>query len=98
MSEELNSSDPNQVEVQCDCGHEFQVPKSMKGGLVNCPVCQELVDVKEGFEFLYWLIIGTAFIFIGASSVVVYVSGGPVAGIVTFVIGIAILGLSMLFM
>ena len=31
------------MEVNCEsCGHHFEVPASMKGGMFNCPKCSKL--------------------------------------------------------
>jgi hypothetical protein len=43
----------------------FQVPRSMKGGIANCPRCQQAVDIPGGPEGLFYVLL-----FIGIAVVV----------------------------
>ncbi len=47
----------NRIYVACDCGNMFQVPRSMKGGIANCPRCQKSVDVPGGPEGLFYVLL-----------------------------------------
>jgi len=79
------------IDVTCSsCGEGFRVPKSLKGGVANCPRCGKVTEVPGGPEPLFWMIVALSLLLI------VCVSGGcflihPTAGIVVFLIGVAIL-------
>jgi hypothetical protein len=47
-----------ELEVICDCGHRFNVPGSLRGGMSNCPSCGKAADVPGGPEKLFWLVLG----------------------------------------
>ena len=47
-----------EIEVTCDCGHQFHVSGSLKGGLSNCPSCGKAASVPGGPEKLFWLVVG----------------------------------------
>ena len=47
-----------ELEVVCDCGHRFNVPGSLRGGMSNCPSCGKAADVPGGPEKLFWLVLG----------------------------------------
>lgn len=87
----------NQAGVECDgCGHRFAVPKSMKGGLVNCPACQKIVEVTQGAEPAFWLLVALGVVIGLAITGVAAAAGGPVAGLIAFVICTGILMLTFL--
>jgi hypothetical protein len=47
-----------ELEVICDCGHRFNVPGSLRGGMSNCPSCGKAAAVPGGPEKLFWLVLG----------------------------------------
>ena len=47
-----------ELEVVCDCGHRFNVPGSLRGGMSNCPSCGKAAAVPGGPEKLFWLVLG----------------------------------------
>ena len=47
-----------EIEVLCDCGHRFNVPGSLRGGMSNCPSCGKAAAVPGGPEKLFWLVVG----------------------------------------
>jgi hypothetical protein len=64
----------------------FQVPRSMKGGIANCPRCREIVDVPGGPEGLFYvlLFLGIAVV-VGISALLFAVSA--TAGLIVLAIG-----------
>ncbi|MEQ8768517.1 MAG: hypothetical protein RL885_31720 [Planctomycetota bacterium] len=82
------------IEVLCPCSHQFRVPTSLRGGIVNCPSCQKAVDVPRGSrpEFLFWLcIIGLAVPFV-LFAVISFAGGHFTAGWVTIGLGVLVIG------
>ena len=47
-----------ELKVVCDCGHRFNVPGSLRGGMSNCPSCGKAAVVAGGPEKLFWLVLG----------------------------------------
>ena len=47
-----------ELEVICDCGHRFNVPGSLRGGMSNCPSCGKAAAVPGGPEKLFSLVLG----------------------------------------
>ena len=45
------------INVTCDCGNMFEVPRSMKGGIANCPRCRKIVNVPGGPEGLFYVLL-----------------------------------------
>ncbi len=74
------------INVTCDCGNMFQVPRSMKGGIANCPRCRKIVDVPGGPEGLFYvlLFVGIAVV-AGISALFFAVS--TTAGLIAVAIG-----------
>lgn len=83
----------SQIEVQCDsCELIFDVPRSMNGGIANCPDCQSTVRIQSGPEPLYWMLVGLGvFVVLGISALVALAS--PIAALVVLLIGLGIVGL-----
>jgi len=68
------------VDVFCPCTNLFRVPKSMKGGLANCPQCGKAVPVPGGPEILFWLLLsGGIAAVLGVAAVLYHFSGVPAA-------------------
>ena len=43
------------MEVYCEsCGHHFEVPESMKGGMFNCPKCGKLQSAGRHWQDNIW--------------------------------------------
>ena len=74
------------INLTCDCGNMFVVPRSMKGGVANCPRCRKIVDVPGGPEGLFYvlLFVGIAVV-AGISALFFAVS--PKAGIIALAVG-----------
>ena len=74
------------INVTCDCGNMFQVPRSMKGGIANCPRCRKVVEVPGGPEGLFYvlLFLGIAVV-VGISALLFAVS--TMAGLIALAIG-----------
>ncbi len=74
------------INVTCDCGNMFQVPRSMKGGIANCPRCRKIVEVPGGPEGLFYvlLFLGIAVV-VGISALLFAVS--TMAGLIALAIG-----------
>lgn len=76
----------NGINVTCDCGNMFQVARSLKGGIANCPRCRKVVDVPGGPEgpFYVLLFLGIAGV-AGISALFFPVS--VMAGLIALAIG-----------
>lgn len=76
------------VPVDCsECGEPFEVPKSLRGGLANCPRCGKAVKVADGPEPLFIAIVASGLIVAGLLSVMAFWLFGPlIGGIVTTVL------------
>jgi len=74
------------INVTCDCGNMFQVARSLKGGIANCPRCRKIVDVPGGPEGLFYvlLFLGVAVV-LGISALFFAVS--TTAGLVALALG-----------
>jgi len=43
------------MDVYCEhCGHLFQIPESMKGGMFNCPECGKLQSAGRHWHDSIW--------------------------------------------
>jgi hypothetical protein len=43
------------MDVYCEnCGHRFQIPESMKGGMFNCPECGKLQSAGRHWQDSLW--------------------------------------------
>ena len=80
-----------EVSVDCPCGHRFEVRKSLRGGLANCPGCGKAAPVPGGPEPLFWLILGGAVIGLGCVVAFLYVTAG--ASVAAIVGGIGLLAI-----
>jgi hypothetical protein len=74
------------INITCDCGNMFEVPRSMKGGIANCPRCQKIVKVQGGPECLFYvlLFVGIAIV-VGISALFFAVS--TKAGLIVLAVG-----------
>lgn len=82
----------DQIEVYCPhCTEQFTAPTSMKGGLANCPACGRAVPVGGGPEPLFWALFSLGVAAVLLISGVSFAAAGPVGGILTLLIGAAIL-------
>ena len=87
----------NLVHVNCTfCENSFHVPKSMAGGMANCPECERAVEVKGGSDGLFRLLVAGGVLGIIMFSGLFFVIGEPLVGGGVFVIGAIIMGLVML--
>lgn len=81
------------IETECPyCDIFFSVPDSMSGGMANCPRCEKAVDVGGGYEPLFWVLCGLGVVGICVFSGLMFWVGGAIAGGITFVIGVLIMG------
>ena len=73
-----------ELEVVCDCGHRFNVPGSLRGGMSNCPSCGKAADVPGGPEKLFWLVLGfwilLAMVVLVPSAGYLFYTGHPLGG------------------
>ncbi len=73
-----------EIEVLCDCGHRFNVPGSLRGGMSNCPSCGKAAAVPGGPEKLFWLVLGfwvlVALIVLVPPTVYLFYNGYTLAG------------------
>ena len=73
-----------ELEVICDCGHRFNVPGSLRGGMSNCPSCGKAAAVPGGPEKLFWLVLGfwvlVALIVLVPPTVYLFYNGYTLAG------------------
>ena len=89
----MSSREHNAVEIICPhCGAMFGVPRSMKGGIANCPECRTAVQVPGGYEPEFWLLWGLGAAFAVLVSWVAFAVQGLWAGIATLLVGALILG------
>ncbi len=80
------------VNVDCsECGHQFEVPRSLKGGIANCPACEKAVPVAGGPEPLFWVLLGGAVVAACAISGSVFLAAGAGAGLVTGAVLLAVI-------
>lgn len=43
------------MDVYCEnCGHRFEIPESMKGGMFNCPECSKLQSAGRHWHDTLW--------------------------------------------
>lgn len=80
----------NGIEVACDCGNMFQVPRSMKGGIANCPKCKKSVDVPGGPEGLFYVLLFLGIIVVGGISALFF-AVNTTAGFIALAIGCLII-------
>ena len=73
------------------CGFSFEVARSLKGGLTNCPDCNKSVPVPGGPEALFWVLVGLGALATLGSSVALAVALGMAAGVTAGGIGGVIL-------
>lgn len=80
----------NGVDVACDCGNIFQVPRSMKGGIANCPKCRKSVDVPGGPEGLFYVLLFLGILVVGGISALFF-AVSMTAGFIALAIGCLII-------
>ena len=69
------------VPVDCsECGEPFEVPKSLRGGLANCPRCGKAVKVADGPEPLFIFFVTLGLIGSGLLSATAFWLFGPLVG------------------
>jgi hypothetical protein len=73
----------DEVEVDCQCGHRFAVPPSLKGGLTNCPHCRRTTSVPGGPEPLFWFLLVGGIIAALVLTALFGAAFGPTAGAIT---------------
>lgn len=69
----------------------------MKGGLANCPDCQKAVEVRAGFEGLFWLLIAGGVTFSLFLVVMAYLAYGVIGGGIVLVVCAALFALVLSF-
>jgi hypothetical protein len=74
------------IDVACDCGNIFQVPRSMKGGIANCPKCRKSVDVPGGPEGLFYVLLFLGILVVGGISALFF-AVSMTAGFIALAIG-----------
>jgi len=77
----------SEVSVTCSCGNRFEVAKSFKGGLVNCPKCAKATSVPSGPEPVFLAMIAILVVCLLLATYAAWAVMGPVAGIIAFLIG-----------
>jgi len=85
----------NGIDVACDCGNMFQVPRSMKGGIANCPRCQKSVDVPGGPEGLFYVLLFIGIVVVGGVSALFF-AVNMTAGFIALGIGCLIILIGVL--
>lgn len=80
----------NGVNVACDCGNIFQVPRSMKGGIANCPKCRKSVNVPGGPEALFYVLLFLGILVVGGISALFFALS-KTAGFIALAIGCLII-------
>jgi hypothetical protein len=80
----------NGIDVACDCGNMFQVPRSMKGGIANCPKCKTSVDVPGGPEGLFYVLLFLGIVVVGGISALFF-AVNMTAGLIALAIGCLII-------
>lgn len=85
-------ADWNEVDLFCPhCSSSFAVPKTMKGGMANCPDCQKAVEVAGGPEPLFWFLFGLGGLGILLVSGLLFAAAGPIVGLIGLMVGATIL-------
>ena len=81
------------IDVHCgSCQIDFSVPKSMRGGIANCPNCSRTVSIQSGPELLYWFLVGCGvFAVVAVSGLIALAS--PIAACVSLVLGLGVVAL-----
>ena len=80
----------NGIDVTCDCGNIFQVPRSMKGGIANCPKCRKSVNVPGGPEGLFYVLLFLGILVVGGISALFF-AVNKTAGFIALAIGCLII-------
>ncbi|MGE3165243.1 MAG: hypothetical protein AB7O52_10085 [Planctomycetota bacterium] len=87
------------VSFECPlCGYAFEVPRSLAGGMVNCPDCDKAVPVPSGGHWQFWSVVGLGMVLVLGAGVGVGMAQGWGAGLVVGLIGGAVLGVWVLCM
>ena len=74
------------MDVYCEsCGHLFEIPGSMKGGMFNCPECGELQSAGRHWQDSIWSTCYWGGVFLGSGLGIAAILNGHAP------IGIAIL-------
>jgi len=80
-------------EVACPCGQVFDVPRSLRGGIANCPQCRQAVKIGGGHDPLFYALVGAGVLAVLIATAIAGWAGGFTAAAITFVVGAGILGL-----
>ena len=78
------------IDVACDCGNKFQVPRSMKGGIANCPKCRKNVNIPGGPEALFFVLLFLGILVVGGISALFFALS-KTAGFIALAIGCLII-------
>ena len=84
------------IEITCECTWRCEAPRSLKGGLTNCPSCQKAVTVPGGPEGLFWLLLSMGVIVVIGLSALLAMAGGVVAGVITFLVGATVIAVVLM--
>ncbi len=80
----------NGIDVACDCGNIFQVPRSMKSGIANFPKCRKSVNVPGGPEALFYVLLFLGILVVGGISTLFFAMN-KTAGFIALAIGCLII-------
>lgn len=78
--------DRDEVAVECQCGHRFAVPRSLKGGLANCPECRRATQVPGGPEPLFWVLLSGGIVVALVLTAFFAIEFGAAAGVITLAV------------
>jgi len=88
----LAPGDGHGIDVACtSCGRPFQVARSLKGGLTNCPGCGALVELRGGVDLDFAALVALGVVLVLGVTAVAWAAGGMIAAVVAFLVAAAIL-------
>lgn len=86
------------IDIVCPrCGHEFEVPATLQGGVSNCPGCHKLVEIKGSPDAaIYWILVTMGVLVIIGLTVGCYAVGGWLPALLCFLVGAGIMAVIVL--
>jgi hypothetical protein len=86
----------SEVDIRCQhCRARFDVKKSLRGGITNCPQCGKANEVPGGPEPLFWFLLSLGILAVLASAYGLGVVAGAPGALGALIVGAIIIAIAL---